>query len=219
MEGDIEVQNSLNNQNLAFSVPSLPPQLLPASGDPDSASSWHSAPSLNPKKRIISQLAEAEAAVAESSAPLLSGIANKVEEKEEKGDDNSALLEAPVAETPTTAADPARSPPKTTNGAHAWIPMTAPAEATPSGPHPTPTSQLPPKKATVKRQVEELRKQEIGKVRMSLSEYRRRRGLSVTEVKEPPSASQAPPASEVKSTTPTLSNAPPVVLDNLPPDF
>ncbi|CAH8450140.1 unnamed protein product [Schistosoma haematobium] len=36
---------------------------------------------------------------------------------------------------------------------------------------------LPPKKATVKQQAEELRLQEIRKVRVSLSEYRRRRGL------------------------------------------
>ncbi|CAH8436559.1 unnamed protein product [Heterobilharzia americana] len=40
--------------------------------------------------------------------------------------------------------------------------------------HSTP---LPPKKATVKQQSEELRLQEIRKVRVSLSEYRRRRGL------------------------------------------
>ncbi|BHF72989.1 Histone-lysine N-methyltransferase 2E [Sparganum proliferum] len=209
MEGGIEMQNNLVNQTAGFSVPALPPQLLPATGDPDSTSR-HNAPSLNPKKRIISQLAEAEAAVAESPVPILSEPTPKDEES-----GSTVPAEAPAVDM-TTSSDPALSPLTITNGVPVWTPTTVPLEASTPDSHPTPTSQLPPKKATVKRQVEELRKQEMGKVRMSLSEYRRRRGLSVTESKEPPSVQQ-PPVAEVKS-TPAPSTAP-VLLDDLPPDF
>nr|VZI26052.1 unnamed protein product [Spirometra erinaceieuropaei] len=69
MEGGMEIQNNLANQTAGFSAPALPLQLLPATGDPDSASR-HNAPSLNPKKRIISHLVEAEAAVAESAVTI-----------------------------------------------------------------------------------------------------------------------------------------------------
>nr|CAH8830614.1 unnamed protein product [Trichobilharzia regenti] len=50
-----------------------------------------------------------------------------------------------------------------------------------SSPHSPP---LPPKKATVKQQTEELQLQEMPKVRVSLTEYRRRRGLPVTPAAE-----------------------------------
>ncbi|VDD79239.1 unnamed protein product [Mesocestoides corti] len=85
-------------------------------------------------------------------------------------------------------------------------------EVSPSSEVPTPASKLPPKKRQTEEEVpnnensvEISKRQKHEKVRMSLSEYRRRRGLSTASVESTGPAKPQPPA----ATTPALAITPP----------
>ncbi|THD19026.1 hypothetical protein D915_010336 [Fasciola hepatica] len=113
---------------------------------------------VNPKKRLISQFSVA-------------------------GEESVCAVSAPADVVPSIL--PTSAPSTTTLDEATDVSMLSPPGQLPVVTDQTPTEQctshstpLPPKKATVKQQAEQLRQQEMRKVRVSLSEYRRRRGLS-----------------------------------------
>ncbi|VDP77329.1 unnamed protein product [Echinostoma caproni] len=119
---------------------------------------------VNPKKRLISQFS----GVGDDSVCIVSTSAEVTPAVLSTSDCEVASSAVKSNETITSPNEPASHPPPVSSEQMITEPCTS---------HSTP---LPPKKATVKQQAEQLRQQEMRKVRVSLSEYRRRRGLSST---------------------------------------